>query len=237
MAFKEIVSPTLTKLFVTQIQNMILSGEMKPGEKFPPERQLADQMKVSLSVINNGINELADKGLVKIVPRQGTFVEDYVRNGNLKTLDAVIEFGNKDSMQGLINAIVDFRNSCEPRIVALACKSITEEQARELKNAALAFIREQHLDKLPELAFNFHHALAIATNNIIYPLMTNSFKECYMAAYKSYFAVKGTGSTQKFFEVMAESVPNQDLQRSQRWLAATIADWEGSFAGYQQFLD
>lgn len=51
MAFQTLVSPSLTDLFVEQVQGMILSGELKVGEKLPTERELAATMKVSLAVV------------------------------------------------------------------------------------------------------------------------------------------------------------------------------------------
>ena len=52
MAFRELVSPSLTELFVKELEGMILSGELLPGQKLPPEREMAKRMKVSLAVVN-----------------------------------------------------------------------------------------------------------------------------------------------------------------------------------------
>ena len=52
----------LRELFVNELQNMILSGKLEIGSKLPPERELAESMKVSRAVINSGIAELEKKG-------------------------------------------------------------------------------------------------------------------------------------------------------------------------------
>ena len=52
MEFQKISSPSLRELFVDQLEHMILSGKLKIGEKLPPERQLAEMMQVSLSLIH-----------------------------------------------------------------------------------------------------------------------------------------------------------------------------------------
>ena len=46
MAFREIVAPTVKELFVQQLEGMILSGELRPGDRLPTERELADEMKI-----------------------------------------------------------------------------------------------------------------------------------------------------------------------------------------------
>ena len=82
MAFRELVSPSLTELFVKELEGMILSGELLPGQKLPPEREMAKRMKVSLAVVNGGITRLSAKGFLRVVPRKGTFVADYIRDGS-----------------------------------------------------------------------------------------------------------------------------------------------------------
>ena len=45
--FKEIVAPSIRELFVQQVVGMILSGQLRPGDRLPSERVLADDMKIS----------------------------------------------------------------------------------------------------------------------------------------------------------------------------------------------
>ncbi len=54
MEFKKISSPTLRELFVQQLEDLILSGKLKIGEKLPTEWQLAESMQVSRSVVEGG---------------------------------------------------------------------------------------------------------------------------------------------------------------------------------------
>ena len=51
MRFQTIVAPTITELFERQIQGMILSGQVEPGEKLPTEAELAENMHISKSEI------------------------------------------------------------------------------------------------------------------------------------------------------------------------------------------
>ena len=70
MEFEKISSPSLRELFVDQLENMILSGKLKIGEKLPPERQLAQMMQVSRAVVNSGIAELEKKGFLIVNPKR-----------------------------------------------------------------------------------------------------------------------------------------------------------------------
>ena len=91
MEFAKLSAPSLKDLFVQQLQGMILSDELPMGTQLPPERELAQQMQVSRAVVNGGLAELAQQGFLEVRPRQGTFVADYRRKGNLSTLIAIME--------------------------------------------------------------------------------------------------------------------------------------------------
>ena len=70
---------TLSKQLMNAIISSIESGELATGEKLPPERQLAEMMQVSRSVVNGGIGELEKKGFLIIKPRSGTYVADAIQ--------------------------------------------------------------------------------------------------------------------------------------------------------------
>ena len=77
MQFQKISTPSLKDLFVKELENKILSGELKVGDKLPSERELASSMQVSRAVVNAGIAELEQKGFLIIKPRIGTFSKPF----------------------------------------------------------------------------------------------------------------------------------------------------------------
>ena len=71
MPFQEISSPSLRKLFVQQLEGLILSGELRPGDRLPTERELADEMKISKTVVHEGLRELHQLGFLQVESRKG----------------------------------------------------------------------------------------------------------------------------------------------------------------------
>ena len=92
MEFREIVAPSIKELFVQQLEGMILSGQLRPGEKLPTERELADEMKISKTVVHEGLRELHRLGFLNIASRRGVTVADYAQTGSLETLRAIMDF-------------------------------------------------------------------------------------------------------------------------------------------------
>ena len=57
-----------------KIQGMILSGELKSGEKMPSQREFAQALKVSRASLREALLTLETLGLLKTEPGRGTFV-------------------------------------------------------------------------------------------------------------------------------------------------------------------
>ncbi len=183
MAFKILVSPTLTELFVSELQKMILSGQLKVGEKLPTERELAKEMNVSLSVIHAGITTLASQGFLSIVPRRGVFVADYVKYGNITTMEILIENACGNFTNEILEPIAEFRRSIELAATKDACKNRTDKHLEVLKRI-VSDSKTANEDQLIELAFEFHHEASIASGNIYYPMIMQTFKPIYIAFYR-----------------------------------------------------
>ncbi len=64
----------LTMQVVDHVRDLIASGELKPGDRLPPERELARKLKISRSSLRAGIGFLAAMGVLKSRHGAGTFV-------------------------------------------------------------------------------------------------------------------------------------------------------------------
>jgi DNA-binding FadR family transcriptional regulator len=179
MEFAELVSPTLTDLFVQEMEHNILSGKLAIGERLPNERELAVKMKVSRAVINGGITKLVHLGFLKTVPRKGTFVENYHRYGKLETLQTIIEYNGGHYSPQMMDSLFEIRVCLERNMAELAAKNRTDQDIAALwkKIETLRGINDPAEFGL-EL-FDFFHLLAKASKNMIYPLLLQGFESLY----------------------------------------------------------
>ena len=229
MAFQALVSPSLTDLFVEQVQGMILSGELKVGEKLPTERELAATMKVSLAVVNGGISRLASRGFVRIAPRKGVYVEDYLRNGNISTLESILEYSENYFREDLLSAIMDFRRQFELKFTELACASRSRVQLENLEQLVAAFARESDFSTASELAFRFHQEVAVASGNMVYPLIVGAFRELYCKSYFRMFTIQGKDRTAQKFEQLLEAIRSGDTASASELTLLAVDNWQKSF--------
>ena len=92
MDFRPIVAPSIRELFIQQLEGAILSGQLKPGDRLPTERELADTMHISKTVVHEGLRELHRLGFLDIASRRGVTVADYAQTGSLETLMAIMDY-------------------------------------------------------------------------------------------------------------------------------------------------
>lgn len=78
LQFDSLNKVTLTEQVMQQLASKIISGELAPGEKLPPERDLCEMLQVSRSRIREALRALALIGFVVIKPSGGTFVGNRV---------------------------------------------------------------------------------------------------------------------------------------------------------------
>lgn len=231
MPFTELVAPSLTDLFVKQMEHMILSGELKAGERLPTERQLAQKMRVSLAVVNGGINKLADYGFLKIKPRKGVYVADYVREGNVHTLNAIMSFSGSFFSPEYYEPLSKIRKSVEPVIIRDAVKNRTETDLQNLRDAAETFRKVKEANRAGEAAYTFHHEMAIASGNVVYPLALADAEELITRSYEALFHITGKEKYQPFFDGLLEGIQNQDEEASLKLYEQFSKIWDDLYNG------
>lgn len=194
MAFRKITTPSLKEVFIHEIENMILSGELKIGDKLPPERELIETMGVSLSVITAGISELENKGFVEIRPRHGIYVADYIHKGSLETLVSIMRYNNGRLSRREVVSMIETRIANEQLVVRLVIEKGKDEDIKALERYFDLLKNEKNAERIAETVVDFFHELAILSDNVLQPLMYHSFRSPIIGIYIRYMEKNGTQS-------------------------------------------
>lgn len=64
----------ITQQVVERLQRMITEGELEPGSRLPPQRELAERFDVSRASLREAVLQLEGLGLIRIEPSRGAFV-------------------------------------------------------------------------------------------------------------------------------------------------------------------
>lgn len=222
MEFKKISSPTLKELFVTEIESMILSGELSIGEKLPPERDLARQMQISRSVVNDGIVDLATRGFLNIIPRQGTYVADYKKHSTVDILIAIMKNGS--ITEDYIHSVLDIRRICMDYALERAVPVMTGENLQELQIVYMAFQEKTLPREWAELMYEFDHLLTVFSGNILLPILFSSFKIPNVMLLERYFKLYGLEPMDKRNALLLDAIKQRDITKAKEAVGSSIQE-------------
>ena len=145
-----------------QIERLILK-KLRPGDKLPSERELAETLEVSRSSIRDAIRSLELMGLVE--PRQGagTIVREISSESLVNPLANALK-----RKEELIGELLDFRKMLEPQLAARAATRASPDAISEME-----VILERQEEKLHQGESGvvedseFHYAIALAAGNSV----------------------------------------------------------------------
>jgi len=182
---QELLTPIRTEslkdVFISRFEELILSGQLQIGQKLPSERELALQLGVSRPVVHEGLLDLAGKGLVTMIPRRGTVVNDYRKEGSLSLLTTLFKYNRSRLDPQLLGSVLQMRLLLEVEASRLAAQNRRDEHLEQFGQIIEAESRLSRSDVAgwTEIDFEFHHLVTMATGNILFPLLFNSFKQFY----------------------------------------------------------
>lgn len=164
MDFKRIESARLYEHVLEQIRHGIAEGRLRPGDRLPTERELADRFAISRGTLREAFRVLEQEGLIETRHGSGRYVRevsDDLMNGRISPLTAL----RRAAMLDLLEA----RELLEERIVQLACQRASDEDLRRIEEAMESTgIAEPDFEpaesSLPR-DHAFHLAIAGATHN------------------------------------------------------------------------
>lgn len=155
---------------VAQIRELIAAGRIKPGDRLPPERELAELFKASRSSVRDAIRVLDQMELIESRQGDGTYVRTVSAEELTEPL-ALCILQSRTQMQELWES----RRILEPALAQLAAARVTPEEVEELqaildaqkKKVALGFTGLEE-----DTAF--HYGLARAARNSVMLRVTDT---------------------------------------------------------------
>ena len=154
---------------VERICDRIRAGALLPGDRVPPERQLARELAVSRTSVRQALQALAERGVVESRQGDGTYVADELTASFPG--DAILDVLNRE--QGVLGDILEFRRLLEPQIAALAAGRIDAAGIDRLK-VVVCDQKRALLAGRPDAALDaeFHRLLAeYAGNRVLVRVM------------------------------------------------------------------
>src|ERR1700756_2039362 len=138
--YRAVKTSRLYEQIVKQVEDSITSGQLKPGDQLPAERDLAQRFGVSRTAVREAVKTLREKGLVEAYSGRGTFITNGTSQAIRQSLDLMIRISQQE---GLAH-VSELRQILEPEIAALAAVRIEEQLLTTMRDAVATMDRSLH---------------------------------------------------------------------------------------------
>ena len=165
MPFRPIQSDRVAHAVIRQIEQLILRGILRPGDRLPSERDLAERMGVSRPSLREAIADLQERGLITSKAGSGIFVTDALTSGFSKPLVAL--FSRHDE------AVFDYLSLRRDMEGLAAERAALHGTDTDLQVIATIFAKMEaaHQKRNPEeearIDADFHLAIVEASHNVM----------------------------------------------------------------------
>jgi len=190
MSFETIKRESTLEVIVQQIKTQIKKGILKPGEKLPSERKLADLLGVSRASVREAIQALAFSGYLEVIQGKGTYVLEIATK-----YDEIVDFFSEFSNYSL-DYLMEARIMLEGEFARLAALNAKQEEIDVIERVFNEISNSKDTNAFFVKDLKLHLAIAKATHN---PIMNGLMKIIGEMLYKE---------TRKIIEVSRDAREN-----------------------------
>ncbi|SEP51542.1 FadR/GntR family transcriptional regulator [Amycolatopsis saalfeldensis] len=151
----------VTDVAIDKIKDMIISGELAPGDRLPKEAELAQRLGLSRSSLREAVKALCLIRVLDVRQGDGTYVTSLEPNLLLDAMTFVVDFHRDDT-------VLDFlavRRILEPAATALAALHMGEEDIAELGALLDELADAPTVEALVANDLQFHRKIADGSGN------------------------------------------------------------------------
>lgn len=151
---------------IAKIKELIASGILKPGDRLPAERKMAEEFGFGRTQIREALHKLEFYGIIKTLPQSGSVINRL----DITALDGliadVLHLQNYDFL-----SLVETRILLEVQAIRMCAQRRTEEDLLLLEQAHHHFLQYWDTPERVAYDFAFHRAIAEASHNPVVKAM------------------------------------------------------------------
>jgi GntR family transcriptional regulator, transcriptional repressor for pyruvate dehydrogenase complex len=158
----------ITDEAIEKIKGMIVSGELRPGDRLPKEADLAAQLGLSRNSLREAVRALSLVRILDVRQGDGTYVTSLEPKALLDGLSFIVDLHH----DATVLEFFEVRRILEPAATALAAQQIGLETVDSLRDHLGRVTGESSVEDLVENDLEFHRRIAEAAgNSVLYSLV------------------------------------------------------------------
>jgi DNA-binding FadR family transcriptional regulator len=209
---------------IDKIKEMIVSGELKPGDKLPKEADLATKLGLSRNSLREAVKALSLIQILDVRQGDGTYVTSLEPGLLMGAIAFVVDFHHDKSVLDFLQV----RRILEPAATALAADRIDAAGIAELRS--LAQVDEPHPgpEQLIDQDLRFHQAIAGFSGNLVLCSLLDSLSSPTMRArvWRGLTQGDSWARTVREHQAIVDALESGDAEAARAWSTAHIAGVE-----------
>src|SRR6478735_10566891 len=151
----------LTDEAILRIKEMIVSGQLRPGDRLPREPDLAEELGLSRNSLREAVRALALVNILDVRQGDGTYVTSLNPDLLLDALTFVVDFHQDDSVLDFLRV----RRILEPAAAAMAAQRVEPGEAAAIQDTIDGCSLEAADEDFLKHDVEFHRLLGLASGN------------------------------------------------------------------------
>ncbi len=214
----------LTDEAIEKIKGMIVSGELRPGDRLPREPDLAERLGLSRNSLREAVKALSVIRVLDVRQGDGTYVTSLEPGPLLDALSFVVDFHRDDT----VLEFLEVRRILEPAATALAAVRMTEAQIADLRSLLSEPGADPGIDALVANDLEFHRRIAAGSgNNVLCSLIDGlSGPTTRARIWRGLTQEDAVGKTREQHNAIVDAIAARQPEVARSWATVHVAGVE-----------
>jgi GntR family transcriptional regulator, transcriptional repressor for pyruvate dehydrogenase complex len=209
-----------------QLRELIVAGELRPGQRLPPEHNLARDFGVSRTTVREALRALAAEQLIRTVEGAagGSFVSSPTADHISEFLSANLSLLAREN-DVTLDDFLEAREQLEVPAARLAAERRSDEELERLRESIVPDVRAATTPEQFELNRSFHDTLVEASSNPLLLIATQPiFVVLQTRLARSTLGIRGHRIIREGHVRIADAVGEGDANRAEREMRAHLVE-------------
>ncbi|ETK31934.1 FadR/GntR family transcriptional regulator [Microbispora sp. ATCC PTA-5024] len=214
----------VTDTAIDRIKDMIISGELAPGDRLPKEADLAERLGLSRNSLREAVRALALINVLDVRQGDGTYVTSLEPHLLLDALSFVVDFHRDDT----VLQFFEVRRILEPAATAMAATTMSDTDVEDLRKILDSLPEDPSVEQLVANDLEFHHRIAAGSGNAVLCSLIESLSGPTARAriWRGLTQEGALGKTREQHVAIYEAIANRRPEVARAWATVHVAGVE-----------
>ena len=230
--FEAVLRNNKHEIVAAALEQSILGGELKVGDKLPSEQNLASQFDVSRNIVREALREVRARGLIEVRNGTGSYITRPTSSDVGDMLNRLVTLSD--------TAVADYyevRETLEVRACELAAARASTEDLRNLEESlAIMYKCVTERNELTQRDFEFHQIIATATKNPLLISLLQPLKSVMTSMFDISYSLAAGQEALHGHEVIIAAIRSRDSGQARAAMLAHLENSERNFTSLMKHL-